>query len=182
MLYSAFLIGHSWIRWVVVAAAVLVVLRSLLALGGRRGWTPADERAARFFTSALDLQMLIGLALYFYFSPLMSILRQQMAMVMRDDAMRYWIIEHPFGMILAVVLAHVGRVRIKKAGDPRRKHRLALIFFGLALVVIAGSIPWPGTATGRPLLRTLPSEGFGRPAGSAADYPSRPTRPNVTAQ
>lgn len=58
-------------------------------------------------------------------------------------------------MLAALVLAHVGRVRIRKAGDPRRKRRLALIFFGLALVAIVASLPWPGMATGRPLFRTL---------------------------
>ena len=167
MVYSALLIAHSWIRWVVLVAAVVAVARSLLARSGRRGWTPVDDRVARLFTSALDLQMLLGLLMYFYFSPLMSIVRQHLATAMSDDAMRYWLVEHPFGMLIAIVLAHVGSARIKKAADPRRKHRLALIFFGLALVAIAASIPWPGTSTGRPLLRVLPSQSTGA-AGQAA--------------
>ena len=158
MVYSAVLIAHSWIRWVVLLAAVVAVVRSLLARSGRRGWTPADDRVARVFVSVLDLQMLLGLLMYFYFSPLMGMMRQHLATAMSDGAMRYWLLEHPFGMLIALVLAHVGSARIRKATDPRRKHRLALIFFGLALLVMAASVPWPGMPTGRPLLRVLPSQ------------------------
>jgi len=55
-------------------------------------------------------------------------------------------------MLVAITLAHVGRARIRKA-DIARRHRLAAIFYGLALVSILASIPWPGTPNGRPLLR-----------------------------
>jgi hypothetical protein len=75
---------------------------------------------------------------------------------MRDGTMRYWLVEHPLGMVIAIALAHVGRARLRKATDPRRKHRLVMIFFGLALVALAASHPWPGMATGRPLFRSWP--------------------------
>jgi hypothetical protein len=48
---------------------------------------------------------------------------------------------------------HVGRVKIRKATEARRKHQLAMIFFGIALVVIVLAIPWPGFPVARPLLR-----------------------------
>lgn len=102
---------------------------------------------------SLDVQLLIGLLLYFVLSPFMEAVWDQAAVAMRTGALRYWLVEHPFGMLVALVLAHVGRIRIRKASDPRRKHRLVVIFFGLALLVMAVSLPWPGTATGRPLLR-----------------------------
>jgi hypothetical protein len=55
-------------------------------------------------------------------------------------------------MLVALGLAHVGRVRIRKA-DISRRGKLAAIFFGLALVAILASIPWPGVPNARPLLR-----------------------------
>jgi hypothetical protein len=152
-MYSTMLIAHSWLRWVVIAAALVAVIRALAGWSGTRPWTRADDRAGLLLTSALDLQMLIGLLLYFLFSPLLATIRQHAGEAMGNDAARYWLLEHPFGMIVAIALAHVGRVRIRKAADVRRKHRLALIFFGLALIAMAASLPWPGTATGRPLLR-----------------------------
>ena len=152
-MYSTMLIAHSWLRWVVLAAALLALVRSLAAWNGQRPWTRLDDRAGLVFATSLDLQLLIGLLLYFVLSPFMSVVREHIGVAMRDDAMRYWLVEHPFGMLVAVALAHVGRVRIRKATDPRRKHRLAVVFFGLALLAIAASHPWPGMATGRPLLR-----------------------------
>ena len=153
MTYSILLIAHSWLRWVVLAAALLAFVRSAAARSGARGWSRADDRFGHVFVSLLDLQMLLGLILYFFASPLLATIRQHLSEAMRDDSMRYWFLEHPFGMLIAIALAHVGRARIKKAGDPRRKHRLAMIFFGLALVAIVVSLPWPGMTTGRPLIR-----------------------------
>ena len=150
LMYSLTLLTHSWLRWAVLAAAVVALVRSAR---GQGTWSRADDRAGLLFSILLDVQVLLGLLLYFPLSPLMAGVRAQMADAMRNDALRYWLIEHPFGMLVAVVLAHVGRARIRKAADPRRKHRLALIFFGLALVAIVVAIPWPGMPTARPLVR-----------------------------
>jgi hypothetical protein len=92
----------------------------------------------------------VGLLLYFVYSPFTAAAMQDFGAAMRDPGLRFWAVEHTFGMALAIVLAHVGRVRVRKA-DASRKHRLAAIFFGLALIAILVSIPWPGTANGRPL-------------------------------
>ena len=55
-------------------------------------------------------------------------------------------------MLIGVALAHVGRVRARRT-DSLRRHRVAAIFYGLALIAILVSIPWPGSAHARPLLR-----------------------------
>jgi hypothetical protein len=76
---------------------------------------------------------------------------------MRNSALRFVAVEHQVGMLIAIALAHIGRVRIRKTVDLGRRHKLAAIFFGLSLVVIVISIPWPGMPAGRPLLRTFQS-------------------------
>jgi hypothetical protein len=70
---------------------------------------------------------------------------------MRDGSLRFFLVEHAFGMLAAITLAHLGRVRIRKSTDDRRRQRAAAIFFGLALLLVALSIPWPGMPAGRPL-------------------------------
>jgi hypothetical protein len=52
-----------------------------------------------------------------------------------------------------MVLAHVGRARVRRVSGDARKHKVAAIFFTLALLTILATIPWPGTVAGRPLLR-----------------------------
>jgi len=150
MLYLTILSLHSWIRWAVVLAGLAAFVRSVLA--GRRRWTPMDDRVGFWFTMLLDVQMLIGLLLYVWLSPITHEAFRDVGAAMKSSGLRFWAVEHIFGMLVAIALAHVGRARIRKA-DIARRHRLAAIFYGLALVSILASIPWPGTPNGRPLLR-----------------------------
>lgn len=150
-MYSGTLIVHSWLRWAVLIAGLLVVARAVAGAAGRKSWTPADDRATLWFTIALDLQLLVGLLLYFALSPFTAEALRDFGGAMRTG-LRYWAVEHPFGMLIGVALAHVGRARLRKV-DMWRRHRVAAIFFGLALLVILASIPWPGMSNGRPWLR-----------------------------
>jgi putative copper export protein len=150
-MYSAALGVHSWIRWGVILLGLLAVVRAVAALGGRR-WTPADDRSGLLFTVALDLQFLVGIVLYFALSPLTKTAMQNMGAAMQSSAIRYWVVEHPFGMLIALVLAHVGRARVRRVPEPK-KARTALIFFALALLLILGLTPWPHMPGDRPLFR-----------------------------
>ena len=140
---------HSWLRYAVLAAALWTLMRSVMAKG--RPWTPADARSLRIFTIVLDIQVLLGLILYFTRGWMPR--GDTMAAVMRDSVARFWAVEHIFGMLVAVTLAHIGAVRIRRARTDAHRHTLTLIFVGLALVVIFFSIPWPGMRAGRPLFR-----------------------------
>ena len=151
-MYSAALFLHSWTRWAVIGAGVFALLRAISRASGRRPWTPADDRAGFWFTLTLDVQFTIGLVLYFFLSPLTAAALKDFGGAMKDTALRFWAVEHLVGMFIGVALAHIGRARVQKAAA-LGKHRTAAIFFGLALLIILASIPWPGTPTGRPLLR-----------------------------
>jgi hypothetical protein len=152
-MYPLLLAVHSLLRWAVLAAGGAALLRALV--GGTRTWTPADDRAGLWFVLAMDLQFLLGLVLYAGVSPITRVAFADFGGAMGNSMLRFWAVEHLFGMLIAVALVHIGRVRIRKAIDPARRRRLALIFYGLALAAILASIPWPGTPAGRPLFRGL---------------------------
>ena len=150
MVYLTILAVHSWVRWLVLISGLLAVLRAFRAARGT--WSAADDRAGFWFVMLLDLQVLIGLLLYVWLSPITHEAFRGMGAAMKSRSLRFWAVEHVFGMVVALAFAHVGRVRIRKA-DPARRRKLAAIFFGLALLALLASIPWPGTPNGRPLLR-----------------------------
>jgi hypothetical protein len=102
---------------------------------------------------SLDLQFLLGLLLYLALSPITRGAFQDFGAAMRDTVVRFWAVEHAFGMILGMTLAHIGRSRVHKTGNDVRRHKLAAIFFILAMLAILASIPWPTLPHGRPLLR-----------------------------
>jgi hypothetical protein len=150
-MYSATLLVHSWIRWAVVLAGLYAFARSAIGASQRSRWMPGDDRAGFWFVTALDLQVTLGLILYFFLSPLTSAAMRDFGGAMKDPILRFWAVEHAFGMVIGLALAHIGRARARKA-DSLRRHRVTAIFFGLALLLILASIPWPGSAHGRPLL------------------------------
>jgi hypothetical protein len=148
-MYSAVLLLHSWVRWLVLLAGIVALLR---AIGGGKAWTGADDRATLIFTIAIDVQLLLGLLLYVFLSPTISLAFQNMKAAMATTAIRFFVVEHAVGMVLAVAAAHVGRVRVRKAA-PDAKRVTAAIFTAVALLLIVLAMPWPGLPYGRPLLR-----------------------------
>jgi hypothetical protein len=152
-MYSTAMLLHSWLRWAVILLGLWAVLQAATGLGTRRPWGPADARAGRLFVVALDVQLLLGLLLYFALSPITRAALADFGAAMSVSAMRFWAVEHVFGMVVALALAHRGVARARSVLEPASKHRVALVFFGLALVAILAAIPWPGTPNARPLFR-----------------------------
>jgi len=148
-MYNLLLIIHSWLRWVAIAAGV----GATAAATGASQSSSGGQRAGLFFMIALDLQMLIGLLLYVFFSPNTAAIFQNFGGAMRDPVARFWAVEHITMMIIAVALAHVGRVLARKAKTPRAARIRLLICFGLATLLMIAGTPWPGTTAGRPFFR-----------------------------
>ena len=142
MLYTILLVLHSWLRWAVIATALGAIVR-----GGS-----GTQSAGKWFTSLLDAQMLIGLVLYVGLSPVTRAAFGDVGAAMANPQLRFFAVEHLFGMLVAIALAHIGRAKVRKAAE-YRKARTAMIFYGLSLIAILVSIPWPGMPAGRPLFR-----------------------------
>ena len=152
-MYGTVLLIHSLIRWLVVLTGLLASVRAISGWRSRRPWTLPDERAGFWFILSLDLQFLLGLLLYGLLSPITRKAFADFGGAMHDSILRFWAVEHAFGMIVALALAHIGRSRVHKNGNDTQRHKLAAIFFTLALLIILVSIPWPNLPHGRPLLR-----------------------------
>lgn len=152
-MYSSALWLHSWLRWAVLLTGFVAWFRAIAGNTAKRPWTPQDELWGLLLTISTDLQLLVGLVLYIFLSPITKIGIRNFAAAMQIPAARFFTVEHLAGMIVAIALVHVGRVKIRKAADSARKHRLAMVLFGIALVVMVISIPWPGLRVARPLFR-----------------------------
>jgi len=153
-MYDIALHAHSWLRWLVLLLGLVAVARAFAGRSSGRPWSRSDDQIGAAFVGLLDLQLLIGLVMYFALSPITKEGMRDMGAAMANTGLRFWTVEHPFGMFLAIAVAHIGRVRIRKATDAVRRHRTALVFFTIALILIVISVPWPGRAiTGRPLFR-----------------------------
>ena len=152
-MYTTVLAIHSWVRWLALIAAVGTTLAALR--GKVAGSNSLADRWGMVAMMVLDIQLLLGLLLYFVVSPNMKAILENFGGAMKDPALRFWAVEHTATMFAAIALAHVGRVLARKAATPAAKRTRLLICFGLATVLIILGMPWPGRPGGRVLFRGL---------------------------
>ena len=145
-MYDLVLTAHSWLRWVALVAGVMATV--MAATGHNRA-----DRWGLILVIALDLQLLLGFALYLVLSPTTKAILSNFGAAMRDPVARFWAVEHVSLMLFAVVMAHVGRVLARKATSPAAKRKRLLVCFVLSTIAIIAATPWPGMASGRPLFR-----------------------------
>jgi hypothetical protein len=127
---------HSIWQWAILVFAGLVALKALIGWQGKQTYTVLDDRIGMVLTIALDLQFLLGLLLWL-FGPINF---RQLSSAMGNDALRFYLLEHNVIYLIALVLAHIGRGRARKATDGVAKHRASFIFFALSFVFILAII------------------------------------------
>jgi hypothetical protein len=151
-MYELVLTLHSWIRWIALLAGIVTTVM-LLAGRSQASGTDRSSTWALVCMIALDLQLLLGLLLYFVLSPTMRAILNDFGAATRDPVARFWAVEHVPLMLIAIVLAHVGRVLARKATSPSAQRIRLLVCFGLATFLMLIATPWPGMNAGRPLFR-----------------------------
>lgn len=146
------LVLHNILRWAVLLFGLWTVLSAMSGLAGKRNYTAADSRSNFLFMLSCDIQLVLGLILYYQNSWFERL--KELGNNMKDANNRFFTMEHGLLMIIALILVHVGRIAVKKAVSPAAKHKRSLLYFGLAIVIILAAIPWPfREAIARPLLR-----------------------------
>ena len=141
-MYEIFLFLHSWLRWIVLILAVLVIARSFLGWKLKESYSRSDHVLSASFVGSMHLQLLIGLVLYFFLSPITAIALRDFGGAMKAASIRYWAVEHFFVMILAVIIAQIGRSRSKKVSTNKKKFKTAMMFYMIALILMLSRIPF----------------------------------------
>jgi bacteriorhodopsin len=149
---QAVLVLHNITRWAVLLFGVWALLNAITGISGKRAFSANDKRSGLLFMTFCDIQLVMGLILYFtnnWFGYL-----KDMGNTMKDTRLRFFAVEHIAMMIIAWLLVHIGYSAVKRADTDAKKHKKMLIFFGLALLLILASIPWPfREAIAKPLFR-----------------------------
>jgi hypothetical protein len=146
-LYPIVLAAHNLWRWVAllgVLAATLASLRGRLA-GERR--LLVSDRVTMIAVLVMDIQLLLGLALYVGLSPLSRAMLTGPGAAMQSRDIRFFGMEHPFLMILATIAVHVGKSRARKHAAASG-FRTGTVWYALSLLLMLAGTPW-----WRPLLR-----------------------------
>ena len=137
-----FLYFHSILRYLILLFAIIVVLQSLVGMMGKKEFKAGNKTTALVLLICCDLQLLLGFVLYYFKVYAVGLL--QGGDVMKDPYKRFWAVEHSVGMIVAIILVHMGYTITKKNMDADRKFKRIFWFIFVALVIFVATIPWEG--------------------------------------
>jgi chromate transport protein ChrA len=145
---------HSILRYFILALAIVVAFQSLLGMMRKQQFKKGNRLMALFLLIFCDLQLIFGIALYYY--KLVNSGLMQSVNVMKDTYARFYAVEHSVSMIVAIVLVHVAYSIAKKNMDSDRKFKRMFWCSFIALALFLAMIPWEGKqVVGRPNIPTM---------------------------
>lgn len=148
---TAVLVVHSLCRWLVLFLGFGALYRALTGLARTRKGGEPEIRWERLFLIALDVQVVLGLLLYFFLSRFTQAALADMGGAMRSPELRFWAVEHALVMAVAAIVGHVGLFIAKRTAREGRASGAGTICLVVALLLVVVGIPWPFRRVGRPL-------------------------------
>ena len=127
--------AHSGFRYAVIVFLILAIIQSIIGFAGKRPYTKGNRIINLLAMIFTHTQLLVGVILYFI-SPMVQFTSD----TMKNPTLRYYAVEHWFGMIIAVVLITIGHAKSKKIVLPEIKHRTVAIYYAIALTVVVGTL------------------------------------------
>lgn len=135
---------HNLLRWVILILLVLSVVKSFLGSRSGKAFSAGDRKLWLFTMISSHITLLLGL--YQWLLGRYGIISagfQGEGSFMKDKFYRFFWLEHPLVMIIAIVFITLGYGMAKKDVADQEKYRKAFRYFGLALLLLLVAIPWP---------------------------------------
>ena len=152
-MYATALSIHNVLRIAVVVICLWAFFRALTGWLGHRTWGHMDRMSTLLLVILVDLQLVLGLLLYFVWSPLTQTAMHDMSAAMKDAPVRKMAVEHPVMMIAAIALVHAARVMARNSSKDSVRHRRTAICLAVALTLFLVGTGWPWQLYPRPWLR-----------------------------
>lgn len=140
-LYGTLLAIHCDLRWLVLLAGVGAIAVAGMGILHKASFAPLGRVVGLVYVSLMDTQVLIGILLWFP-SPYVRTFLENPALGMRQHDPRFFAVEHTVMMLAALVLAHIGAVRSRRAPTASSAYGAALKWYAASLIVIVAGIPW----------------------------------------
>lgn len=141
-MYNGLLHAHNGLRWLVLLSLILAIVLAFYGWFAKKEWKGRDKSLSLILMIFMDLQFLVGMFLYIFFSPITKLAFRDFGAAMKNPDLRFYVVEHALMMLIAVALVHIGRSVTKKDITGEKRHRAAAIFYTLSLVIILLAIPW----------------------------------------
>ena len=133
---------HSFLRWVILILLLVALYKSYA--DRNKAFTSGHRKTGLFLMICADIMLLIGLYQWIT-GPLglKMIKASGMSAVIHNAPARFFAVDHLIGMLISILLIHIGYSYAKRDMPDQLKHKRTLLYYGLALLIILVSIPWP---------------------------------------
>lgn len=138
----AFIYIHSVLGWLLLIGLLASIVMAVSKNGSGKEFTDTDKRIFLFTMILAHLQLIIGGIQYFLSGKVMF-----SGETMGDSLLRFFTVEHPLTMILAIVAITVGYSKSKRAVEAGTKFKLVYVWYGIGLVLILLRFPWKYLST-----------------------------------
>lgn len=129
---------HSGLRWIVLILIVASVFNAFSKWRFGKSYRKTDKLLNLFAMIFFHIQFLVGVILYFVSNKV-----QFGSQTMSNSMLRFFTVEHILMMTLAFILITMGRKRAESAEHDSTKHRRYFIWYGIVILIVLASIPWP---------------------------------------
>lgn len=144
---------HNLLRWAILILLVLSVFKAYSGWKTGKAFNPADRKLWLGLMITAHTTLLLGL--YQWLAGRIGIITHEYTAggsFMKDKFYRFFWLEHPIMMLIAIALITLGYGMAKKPVADSVKYQKAFRFFLVALLIILLMTPWPfREAIGRPL-------------------------------
>jgi hypothetical protein len=130
--------SHSGLMWLIIVMLIISVITSILAIFKKQQTaTPFAKTIFQTTKWMVYLQFVMGVALLFLSSKV-----HYESGFMKSDTLRFYGLEHPLMMIIATGLMAMGLFYAKRKPTSVKKNRSIVVYFSIALIIIAMMVPW----------------------------------------
>lgn len=134
---------HNILRWVILLLLLFAFFQSLAKSQLLRG-------TSLWLMIAAHVTLLLGIYQWFTSDKVGLVILKNMGndfgVVMKDSFARFWVVEHPLAMLIAIIVITIGRRKAKTLN-----YKAASWLYVIAIILILAAVPWPfREAIGRP--------------------------------
>lgn len=123
---------HNFMRWIILFFLLIALIQAF-------GKKPGLKKTSLWLLISAHITLLIGLYQYFTGAFGYKLIEANgFAAVMKDNALRFWGVEHITGMLIAIILITIARGKAKRSG-----YSAASWLYLFALIIILAVVPWP---------------------------------------
>ena len=124
---------HNLLRWVILILLLASILKSYSGWQQKKLFTAGDKKIWLFTLIAAHITLLVGLYQWLFGRyGLISKGLPEGTNIMKDKFYRFFLVEHPTGMIISIVLITLGYGMAKKQVSDETKFKKAFWYFVIA--------------------------------------------------